>query len=232
MRVRSLLLVTQASTMLAGLLLVGGVAALPTTTPAALTAAPAPAPAPPAVVHVTSVRPVTKGLKPKPRPTAVQSSRPKRVKPAPVRVARKAVPLRRSAPVLTPRQRLERAVAQIPGYRQGSVDWRLEAKDGYWGTADWYRDIIWISPRVPERRLYSVVVHEWSHVQSVQPYGGDVDLAVREMARFFGGSDLVGAERAADCMALLRGANWTHYTPCPNATWRAGAARLLAGKKL
>jgi len=40
------------------------------------------------------------------------------------------------------------------------------------------------------------------------------------------------AERAADCMAKLQGASYTHYTPCLDHGWRRAAARLLAGQRL
>jgi hypothetical protein len=33
-------------------------------------------------------------------------------------------------------------------------------------------------------------------------------------------------------MAILQGANWTHYTSCSSARWRAGAAQLVAGHRL
>jgi hypothetical protein len=141
-------------------------------------------------------------------------------------------PLRRSVPAATPQQRLDMAVARIPAGRTGPLTWVLYAKDGYWGTADWYHDVIWISPRVPAHRMYDVVVHEWSHIASVRPYGGDVDLATQEMRRYFGGAGLIGAERAADCMALLLGARWTNYTSCHAESWRQGAARLLTGRRL
>ena len=118
------------------------------------------------------------------------------------------------------------------GGRPGSVTWVLQANDGHWGTADWYANTIWVSPRVPSDRLFDVVVHEWSHLQSVAVYDGDVRTAVSAMTRYFGGGGLVGAERAADCMARLEGARWTHYTTCADARWRAGAARLLAGRRL
>jgi hypothetical protein len=66
----------------------------------------------------------------------------------------------------------------------------------------------------------------------VRPYANDVDAATASMNTYFGGSGLVGAERAADCMALLLGVTWTHYTTCSSSVWRAGAARLLKGEKL
>ena len=127
---------------------------------------------------------------------------------------------------------LDAAIQRIPGYHSGDAQWVVTSSYGSWGTADWYRGIVYISPRVPRERLYDVAVHEWSHLISVRPYDVDVDEAVRAMNSYFGGSGLVGAERAADCMALLLGAQWTHYTPCANASWRAGAARLVKGARL
>jgi hypothetical protein len=124
------------------------------------------------------------------------------------------------------------AIARIPGDGPASTRWVVTDSYGSWGTADWYRDTVYISPRVPTRRLYDVVVHEWSHVLSVRPYGGDVDAAVRAMSAYYGGTGLAGAERAADCMALAQGATWTNYTPCTDGRWRAGAARLLSGQRL
>ena len=171
----------------------------------------------------TSGRPVTAALRP-PIPAA------RRTPPARRPIVRRVVTSH--VTVTTPRQRLDAAVARIPGYGTSPVTWLLQANDGHWGTADWYRDVIWISPRVPSGRVYDVVVHEWSHVKSVRDYGGDVNLAVSEMNRYFGGSGLIGAERAADCMARLDGARWTHYTSCADSRWRAGAAQLLAGRRL
>ena len=207
----------------------------------ALAAAPARSPQQPshATTRPASVRPLTIALL---RPVPVQSrhravrprARVTRHSPAPApthHAARPAV-ASRPGPRLTFQQQVDRATARITGYRSGSVNWVLQANNGHWGTADWYAHTVWISPRVPSDRLFDVVVHEWSHLQSVAVYGGDVNLAVREMTRYFGGSGLVGAERAADCMARLEGAQWTHYTTCTNPGWRAGAARLLAGQRL
>jgi hypothetical protein len=127
---------------------------------------------------------------------------------------------------------LASSVAHIPGYEQGAATWVVSDKYGSWGTADWYRGVVYISPRVPVERLYDVSVHEWSHLLSVRAYGGDVDAATSAMNAFFGGSGLVGAERAADCMALVMGAHWTHYTACKDSGWRAGATRLTKGERL
>jgi hypothetical protein len=102
----------------------------------------------------------------------------------------------------------------------------------FWGTADWYHDVLYVNPDVPRDKLYDVAVHEWSHELSVLDYDGDVSAATKAMNAWFGGSGLTGAERAADCMAILQGAKWTHYTTCTNTRWRAGAGRLVAGHQL
>lgn len=127
---------------------------------------------------------------------------------------------------------LAAAVARIPTYTSGAARWVVSSKYAFWGTADWYHDVLYVSPDVPRDKLYDVAVHEWSHELSVLDYGGDVSAATKAMNAWFGGSGLTGAERAADCMAILQGATWTHYTTCDNATWRKGAAKLVAGKQL
>jgi hypothetical protein len=124
------------------------------------------------------------------------------------------------------------AVARIPGYTPADARWVVSDAYGSWGTADWYRAVVYVSPRVPQARLYDVAVHEWSHLLSVRTYAGDVDQAVAAMNAYYGGSGLAGAERAADCMALLLGARWTHYTTCSTPGWRTGADRLLKGERL
>jgi hypothetical protein len=134
------------------------------------------------------------------------------------------------APVVTPQQRLDAAVARIPGYT--GATWVLTTSYGSWGTADWYHGRVYVSPLVPASRLYDVVAHEWSHLLSVKAYGGDVDAAMAAMDRWYGGTGLVGAERAADCMAKRLGATWTHYTACTDAHWQDGARILVAGRQL
>lgn len=124
------------------------------------------------------------------------------------------------------------SIARIPGYPPGSAQWVVSDAYGSWGTTDWYQGTIYISPRVPQDRLYDVVSHEWSHLLSVAAYGGDVQAATAAMNRWFGGSGLTGAERAADCMARQLGARWTHYTNCQDGRWRAGAARLVQKEQL
>jgi hypothetical protein len=127
---------------------------------------------------------------------------------------------------------LNSAIARIPTYRAHGARWVVSSRYGHWGTADWYHDTLYIEPTVPSAYLYDVAVHQWSHELSVLDYNGNVAAAVAAMNRYFGGTGLVGAERAADCMAILQGATWTHYTTCANTHWRAGAAVLLRRHQL
>jgi len=144
--------------------------------------------------------------------------------------ARKVV---RHAPATTSyRSALDAAVARIPTYRAGTVRWVVSRAYAFWGTADWYHGVLYVSPDVPRSKLYDVAVHEWSHELSVLDYAGDVAAATRAMNAWFGGSGLTGPERAADCMAILQGASWTHYTTCTNAHWRTGARLLVTGQRL
>lgn len=132
----------------------------------------------------------------------------------------------------SPYDRMMAAVARIPGYRKGDATWVISSAYGHWGMADMGHGIVYVSPGVPANRMYDVVAHEWSHVLSVKPYGVDAMAAVRAMDAYFGGSGLTGAERAADCMARILGATWTHYTSCSDAHWRAGARTLLARQQV
>lgn len=127
---------------------------------------------------------------------------------------------------------LDQAIARIRGYRPGAAHWVVSSRYGHWGTADWYHDTLYIAPTVPTGYLYAVAVHEWSHELSVLDYDGNVAMAVAAMDKHFGGTGLTGAERAADCMAILQGATWTHYTSCTDARWRVWATRLLRGRRL
>jgi hypothetical protein len=124
---------------------------------------------------------------------------------------------------------LNAAIARIKSYRAGDAQWIVE-NTGWWGTADWYKATIYISPSAPESKLYDIAVHEWSHLLSIRPYGGDVHAAAVAMRAYFGGTS--GPEYAADCMAKLQGATYLKYTQCTTPTWVAGARLLLAGKRL
>jgi hypothetical protein len=126
---------------------------------------------------------------------------------------------------------LNAAIARIPTYHSGWVRWVVQ-DTGWSATADWYNATIYVSRSAPTNRLFDIVVHEWSHILQARDYGGNVSAAVSAMDAYFGGSGLTGAERAADCMAKLQGAQHTAYTSCSNATWKAGARLLLAGQRL
>jgi hypothetical protein len=175
-------------------------------------------------------RPLSRHRVSAPRPRIVQ--RPAAPRPT-HRAVRHASPSFPAGPTDWPA--LNAAIARIPTYVPGRSIWLVSDRYGHWGTADWYHDMLYISPRVPGNRLYDVVVHEWSHELSVLDYAGDVDAAVTAMNNAFGAAGstgLIGAERAADCMAILQGATWTHYTPCTSSSWRRLAARLLRGQRL
>jgi hypothetical protein len=178
----------------------------------------------PVAVHVTA-HPLVRVVPHKPAPR-------RSARPAPQ--AHPAPTVRRVAarPALSFTAALMRQVARIPTYHSGQARWVVSRAYDFWGTADWYHDVLYVSPDVPRSKLYDVAVHEWSHELSVLDYGGDVDSATSAMNAWFGGSGLTGAERAADCMAILQGATWTHYTTCTNAHWQAGARLLVSGKTL
>jgi hypothetical protein len=131
----------------------------------------------------------------------------------------------------TAQQRMERAVARIPGYWPGAATWQLTAARGHWAMTDWYNAVVYISTAVPASRIYDVVTHEWGHLVSVRAYDS-VGQAKDAMNAYFGGTGLASAERAADCIARRLGARWTSYTSCADARWQQGASRLLAGRRL
>jgi hypothetical protein len=126
---------------------------------------------------------------------------------------------------------LNAAIARIPSYRSGWARWALQNSD-VCATADWHQGVIYVSPTTPQTKLYDVVVHEWSHILQVRAYDGDVEATNASLNKYFGGSGNLGAEYAADCMAILQGATWTHYTDCSNERWVAGARDLLAGNRV
>jgi hypothetical protein len=224
-------------------LLVGtAAAASSSTTPAPLVPAAAPAPA----FRVEHRRPLPVAVpvlrkRPPHRPSLRHpASRPHvavvlRAAPPRHRATVRALPTPVAPPVpaaSTARQRLDRAVAQLPGSADPRTRWVLSSAWGSWGTTDWYHDTVYISPAVPARRIYDVVAHEHGHLLSVAAYDGDVSAAVAAMNSWFGGTGLLGAERAADCLARLQGATWTHYTSCDDQHWRDGARSLLGGRRL
>jgi hypothetical protein len=168
--------------------------------------------------------------RPQPHPRRSPSASPRRARSLPA--LPHVVPARVAPAGPTRWPALNLAIARIPGSRAELARWVVTSRYGSWGTADWYEGTIYISPGVPQSKLYSVAVHEWSHLLSVRPYAGNVNAAVAAMNRVFGGHGLTGAERAADCMALLLGAHWTHYTTCRADSWRLAAHVLLSGGQL
>jgi hypothetical protein len=124
---------------------------------------------------------------------------------------------------------LNQAIARIPTRSETAARWVVASPYGHWGTTDWYHDVIYISPSVPLSLLYSVAVHEWSHVLSVHVYGS-VPTTVQALDLAFGAAGMNGAELAADCMARLQGATWTGYTSCARTDWREMSQRLLSGR--
>jgi len=177
-------------------------------------------PAAPVAVRVTA-HPLVRVAAHKPAPRRAATRKPA----VTTHAARRAAP-----PTFT--VALMAQVARIPTYRPGAARWVVSRAYDFWGTADWYRDVLYVSPDVPRDKLYDVAVHEWSHELSVLDYNGDVDAATAAMNAWFGGSGLTGPERAADCMSILQGATWTHYTTCTNAKWRSGAKLLVSGQPL
>jgi hypothetical protein len=192
---------------------------------------------PPTPAHISAaalrVRRAAHEPRSRPRPHLV-TVRTTRHKAAIQRVAHRHRPAHPAVRITSPTgwAALDAAIARIPTYRPGAAIWLVSDRYGHWGTADWYHATLYIAPAVPVARLYDVAVHEWSHELSVLDYDGDVDAAVKAMNTAFGGGGLVGAERAADCMAKLQGASYTHYTSCLDSGWRRAAARLLAGQRL
>lgn len=139
----------------------------------------------------------------------------------------------RHLPHLSFEEEVRRQVARIPMYRPGLVKWVVWPGLRSYGLTERYTGTVYLSPRIPRRLLYSVVVHEWGHVISTYGYGRDLRAADDAVLRWFGGgSPTVAIERAADCVARLLGARWTHYTSCANERWRLGARYLFVGWKL
>jgi hypothetical protein len=127
---------------------------------------------------------------------------------------------------------LDAAISRIPGYRSAGVRWSVTSRYGHYGVTNLATSQIFVSPNAPVRLLDSIVRHEYAHVLTVRVYGGQWKSARAATNTHFGGTGMGGMERAADCMATVMGASWTHYTSCSSSTWRAKARRLLAGRRL
>jgi hypothetical protein len=125
-------------------------------------------------------------------------------------------------------------VAALPRLPDGGTHgtWLLSDAHDAWGVADWHTNIVYISPRVPAHRLDDVVAHEWAHLHTARVYNGDINAMLTALNSRFGGQGLAGAEHAADCLARMLGATWTHYTDCTDPHALAAAALLLSGQRL
>lgn len=183
----------------------------------------------PVVPAAAPAKPVVAPAKPVARPAV--APRP----PAPKPVTRPAPPppppvVHASGP--TGWGALNDAIARIPNYRPGLATWVVSDKYGHYGATDFATDTVYISPSVPENLLFSVAVHEWSHVLQGVVYNRDWTSMENDLNAWYGASGTMGLEYAADCMAIQQGATWTHYTSCQDPHWRDGAARLLAGQRL
>ncbi len=94
---------------------------------------------------------------------------------------------------------------------------------GAWGRAEVPGNRIWIAPRTPCGKVYSVAVHEWVHHMQGHVYR-DWPEVERELAPY-GGPEMV-----ADCGALLLGATWIKYG-CPGQLATDAAAAILRGER-
>jgi hypothetical protein len=173
-----------------------------------------------------------KPLPPAPEPLATKAAPKRAAAPRPVRAkVRTAKPTSAHAPTARGGSALSRAVARIPGYSaHRPTRWVSTSKYGHWGATDLGSGTVYISPSVPASRLDDVVRHEWSHVLAIRVYGS-ASATIAGLDAYFGGSGMVGVERAADCMARQLGATWTNYTSCSSAAWQRGAAHLLQGRR-
>jgi hypothetical protein len=128
---------------------------------------------------------------------------------------------------------VQRQVLRIPLYRPGLTRWVVQRDLPVYAKTRLREHTVYLSPRIPRRLIYSVVAHEWGHVISTHAYGGDLRVSQEAFRDWFGGDSLrTGIERAADCIAILLGATWVHYTPCSNERWRLGARYLAKGVRL
>ncbi|MPY98497.1 MAG: hypothetical protein GEU97_10965 [Actinophytocola sp.] len=102
------------------------------------------------------------------------------------------------------------------------ADWII-LDTGAWGRAEVPGDRIWIAPRTPCDKVYSVAVHEWTHHMQGHVYRDWAEVE-RELAPY-GGPEMV-----ADCGALLLGATWIKYG-CPGRLTTDAAAAILRGER-
>lgn len=106
--------------------------------------------------------------------------------------------------------------------RGRKAEWTI-LDTGAWGRAEVPGDRIWIAPRTPCSKVYSVAVHEWVHHMQGVVYR-DWAAVQRELAPY-GGPEIV-----ADCGALLLGATWIRYG-CPGGASSDAAAAILRAER-
>jgi hypothetical protein len=143
-----------------------------------------------------------------------------------------AVNASRVLPSLTSWPALNRAIASIPNYRRGVATWVVDNAYGHYGATNLATRQIHIARTVPSSLLFSVAAHEYAHALTAVNYAGSEAATNAGLARYFRSGTTMNREYAADCMAILMRARWTHYTRCGNARWRFAAATLLHGGRL
>lgn len=204
---------------------------------AAVSAAPASAPAGLVMPLTVARQAETQAPAPVAAPSTASAS------PVPVATAAKPAvpapsrPLKATAVTRPTRQTfrsdLDRQIARIPLYKSQLVRWVVVPDLAVYGVTSLRTRTVYVSPRIPRKLLYSVVAHEWGHIVSTHAYGGNLRASQQAFKNWFGGGSMGAAtERAADCIAVLLGATWTHYTSCRNERWRLGALYLANGMKL
>jgi hypothetical protein len=110
--------------------------------------------------------------------------------------------------------------------------WVVDNAYGHYGATNLSTRQIHIARSVPPSRLFSVAAHEYAHALTAALYGGSERATNVALARYFRSGTTMNREYSADCMAVLMGARWTHYTRCGNARWRFAASTLLRGRRL
>lgn len=177
------------------------------------TSAPAPTPPPEHETKAADPPPPDEPAPPPPTPRIrqIESALPETTAPKPT-----AAPTRPNPDRCDWHANLERATAGRP------IDWII-ADTGAWGRAEVPGNRVWIAPRTPCDKVYSVAVHEWTHHMQGVVYR-DWGVVMRELAPY-GGPEVV-----ADCGALLLGATWIKYG-CSAQESRDAAAAILSGQR-
>lgn len=174
-------------------------------------------PEPPPHEHYEAAAPEDPAPPEEPLPPATPRPQPKTTAPVPKTTTPPPPP--KPAPRVRARKcdwhaNLERAKEGRP------IEWIIQ-DTGAWGRAEVPGTRIWIAPRTPCDKVYSVAVHEWTHHMQGVVYR-DWGVVMRELAPY-GGPEIV-----ADCGALLLGATWIKYG-CTSQESTEAAAAILQG---